>query len=568
MYALSRLVSRLIGSLFLVLIACSAAPANASGGVVGEALAVCIARAAPGMTAQERFSAKARYDCTTRQNNLGPGDYWVRSQPLAGIDRLDERRNVRINSLWQDVVTLYARYPDGTIWSERLDGRDVSRHLQLGTIVEWTLPSVAQHGAPEQLLWHVEHAANLRGVVMKATLATPEESNRANLELSAIYAAFGGLCIALLIYNLAMYGALRHPFQLAYCAMVMALLFYGFTSSGAMAWWDMGMVNNDRVRLNYLLLAAAAIAALNFARCFFEPSVSRGWVGRYIQGSCALVALSATALAVLAPWQIRWLDSAYSISFLVLMLAIPAVIYRAFKVKSRHLWLFAIAWGAPIVFAGVRLLANLAMIPWSFWIDNSTILAMSFEALMSSLAIAYRIRILLVERDEARANEIAARMLAERDPLTGLINRRGFMNRAIGREGAQTLFIIDIDHFKRVNETLGHDGGDEVLRVFARVLRTITPGEALVARMGGEEFAVLVSAARDALDAEGILASLRAARMPFDLRVTASIGTCTGPLANERDWKRMYRSADSALFEAKAAGRDRVRIGSISAIAA
>ena len=158
MYAVSRHSVWIVTRLALALLAFWAAPALASGGVVGSPLSLCIARATPDMTAAERFSGRARFDCTDQQNSLGPGDYWVRSQRLNGIDHLDERRDVRINSLWQDVVTLYARYPDGTIWSERLDARDVSRHLQLGTIVSWTLPDPALHGVPDQLLWHVEHA--------------------------------------------------------------------------------------------------------------------------------------------------------------------------------------------------------------------------------------------------------------------------------------------------------------------------------------------------------------------------------------------------------------------------
>ena len=68
-----------------------------------------------------------------------------------------------------------------------------------------------------------------------------------------------------------------------------------------------------------------------------------------------------------------------------------------------------------------------------------------------------------------------ARLLADADPLTGLLNRRAFLEQAIGRPGAQTLHLIDIDHFKAVNDTLGHDGGDEVLRVFARTLRAAVP---------------------------------------------------------------------------------------------
>ena len=147
-------------------------------------------------------------------------------------------------------------------------------------------------------------------------------------------------------------------------------------------------------------------------------------------------------------------------------------------------------------------------------------------------------------RDSAIAYR--TRLLADRDPLTGLLNRRAFLREAIGRAGKQQLVILDIDHFKRVNETLGHDGGDEVLRIIARVLRGAAPDHALVARLGGEEFAVLAPVGRIAL--ERVLDAVRAARMPFDLRVTASLGAAVGSLGAETDWKRLYRDADQALF--------------------
>ena len=84
------------------------------------------------------------------------------------------------------------------------------------------------------------------------------------------------------------------------------------------------------------------------------------------------------------------------------------------------------------------------------------------------------------------------------------------------------------------------------------------PPEALVARIGGEEFAI-VAPADIAIEPRAILEKLRAGRMPYDVTVTASIGTCTGPLLREVDWKALYACADRALFEAKSAGRDRVR---------
>ena len=182
------------------------------------------------------------------------------SRPLTPIADRDQRERVRIASLWQDRVTLYALYPDGTVRGWAYDGHAATRHLQLGAMIQWRLDP--KLGAPVRLLWRVDRSANLRGIVVAPMLATAAEASRANIAMAAIYSGFAGLCIALLVYNLAMWGALRHRFQLAYCAMVLSLLLYAFTSSGALAWACPTILNNDRLRLNYLLLASAAGTAL------------------------------------------------------------------------------------------------------------------------------------------------------------------------------------------------------------------------------------------------------------------------------------------------------------------
>jgi diguanylate cyclase (GGDEF)-like protein len=398
----------------------------------------------------------------------------------------------------------------------------------------------------------------MRGIILGQRLASASESARANTMMAAVYAGFAGLAFALLVYNLSLWGALRHRFQLVYCAMVVALLGYALTSSGTLAWLIPTIDNNDRIRINYALLGLAASGAVLFARTFFEPRVFTGWLGRTTYVAAAMMATSGIMFAVLSHAQVAAADRASSVLFLIGLSIVVAILWSARVRGSRYLWLFALAWAMPVLFAGARILSSLHVLPSSFWLDNSTVLSLGFEALVSSLAIAYRVQMLSRERDEALAGEMQARKLADADPLTGLLNRRAFLDQAIGRPGAQTLHLIDIDHFKIVNETLGHDGGDEVLRVFARTLRAAVPPGGLIARLGGEEFAVVVSGDVP-IDADTVLAKLRGARMPFDLTVTSSIGTCVGGLSSEIDWKKLYRNADRALFEAKTAGRDRSR---------
>jgi two-component system cell cycle response regulator len=158
-----------------------------------------------------------------------------------------------------------------------------------------------------------------------------------------------------------------------------------------------------------------------------------------------------------------------------------------------------------------------------------------------------------------------------RDNLTGLYNRAYFMEQ-IGplcernrmRNLGTALMMVDIDHFKSVNDVHGHEIGDAVLREVAKVLRESTRADDLVARYGGEEFIVaLPIASRDqggerAEQSRRLLASrpIRAGRK--ELRVTASFGVSSSTPSRPRGVKALMTTADIALYEAKRAGRDRV----------
>jgi diguanylate cyclase (GGDEF)-like protein len=124
--------------------------------------------------------------------------------------------------------------------------------------------------------------------------------------------------------------------------------------------------------------------------------------------------------------------------------------------------------------------------------------------------------------------------------------------------------MVDIDHFKRVNDTYGHDAGDTVLREVASVLRQSTRSEDLVARYGGEEFIVaLPIAASDqaTFRAERIRRNLANRRISVSgkpLRITASIGLAFSPATRPRSVESLIVAADLCLYQAKNAGRDRV----------
>jgi diguanylate cyclase (GGDEF)-like protein len=157
-----------------------------------------------------------------------------------------------------------------------------------------------------------------------------------------------------------------------------------------------------------------------------------------------------------------------------------------------------------------------------------------------------------------------------RDPLTGLYNRTYFLSKfgELADKGAlrglgTAVLMLDIDHFKRINDAHGHEVGDAVLREVAGVLRQATRADDLVARYGGEEFVVAlpVAAPDQATErAERVRSTLASKRIMVGgiaLRVTASLGLAFNPPGRPRSVSALIATADHGLYQAKNSGRDR-----------
>ena len=175
-------------------------------------------------------------------------------------------------------------------------------------------------------------------------------------------------------------------------------------------------------------------------------------------------------------------------------------------------------------------------------------------------------------RDLTATNQKLQEM-ATTDPLTGLSNRRymqthlqALLTETVARGGATCVVIVDIDHFKNINDTHGHTVGDEVLVAFSKRLnRAVRPTDTVV-RMGGEEFAIIMYYADGARINPGIFERIHhtLSQRPIktsvgDVRVTASFGVCVYAGAEAaQSLESLVECADTKLYQAKSEGRNRI----------
>ena len=189
--------------------------------------------------------------------------------------------------------------------------------------------------------------------------------------------------------------------------------------------------------------------------------------------------------------------------------------------------------------------------------------------LVVSALLYARYRSTLRHRNELRASRDALERVANTDALTGLANRHA-ATRALGERLGRipeplTVMLLDLDEFKRINDSHGHQAGDAVLQEAATRMRAALPEDALLGRWGGEEFIAIldgVPGREPASVAEAMRAALAAAPVTFEgtaIPVTVSIGVATAFAADGID--TLLAEADAALYRAKGAGRNRVVYG-------
>lgn len=354
-------------------------------------------------------------------------------------------------------------------------------------------------------------------------------------------------------------------------------------------WMWFGVSSNDSASLTRKTILAnvsALLVMLSMANFFvmflvlFEPAVMRPLYGQ-------------AAVAMLSPL-VWWLNNQrrhWAARRLIVVLAISCVwvpiVTGQGTVMSGHLYFLMFALMAPALFLASEwratlLTSTLCLVLFSYyaWVGVEPApymlglphdaLMLTQRSIMATCATTAVLLVLLTELSSAET-ERQLQLLAHTDQLTELPNRRHFVTmfererqRASRQQTPLSAAVIDIDYFKRVNDTLGHEGGDAALRHVAQVLREHSRPYDVLARLGGEEFAWLLPGAtqEQAMQAAERIRQ-RLADTPWVYagtahQITASIGLT--PVALDDDVTAAVARADKALYAAKAAGRNQVKL--------
>lgn len=426
-------------------------------------------------------------------------------------------------------------------------------------------------------------------VQMRLLLWGSDAFSAADHQERFVLGLYYGLLVCMALFNLLIFLSIRDTNYLWY---VSYIGFYGllqFTLNGLAfehlwpesTWW-----NNRAVAF---LIAMGMFSILGFSRSFLALKINAPRLERVFFGLMLFFPVMALAALFYPSYGpvIRVTTFMAAVSVLFILVAGGLCLYHRFK-PARY---FMIAWTALLTGMMLYTFKTFALIPANFVTEYAIQIGSAFEVVLLSIALADRIRHLMLENQRIQTNmnlqleqrvaartselEVANRRLAalsSTDGLTGVYNRRFFDERLAeetvrcSRQGPLSLLMIDVDHFKRFNDKLGHQAGDACLQRIADALQgSVKRDSDVVARYGGEEFALILPYT-DSRGANVVAESIRLtiyralnfAWKGHPVPVSVSIGVTTLAAGGLVTPERLLAVADAALYQAKSAGRNTV----------
>jgi diguanylate cyclase (GGDEF)-like protein len=492
-----------------------------------------------------------KFDCAADPKKFEVETLWVRfdltSQAIEGnIGWTYDHALIQARS-----ESVWIAFEDGRV-RQSPTAREEARSILGGPTQRYALPR--ETGKITALLVRLDGLQNRRGPIPRASLTSNDQTFANMAQYYLVFGLMAGIMFGILFYNFTLYVALRYRVLAAYLGSISSTLFYGLVGSNAILWFAPGISTASQFGWHATAIALGFFATSIYFQEFLEPGIVGRWQGRALNliGGATVLLASTRIFGEFLPWRI--FDGFVYLGFALMIGLILALAIKAWRQGSVAVRYYMLAWTAPLIVTLARILWGLGNVAVESPIfDASTFISLCLEALLSSIGLSWRLRQLRTERDQARD-------LAGTDPLSGLLNRRAFIERAIEGDQVKRLILLDLDHFKAINDRFGHDVGDEVIIGVSHALRATAPEGALVGRIGGEEFAVLVNFDSDVTLAHNLCRAVAAMRLlPGRQAVTISAGVATELVRNEPEWRRIYIAADAALYDAKRSGRNRVR---------
>ena len=501
----------------------------------------------------DEAQAATGWICTPSKRHAAARHSWVRIPVEAA-----ERQPTRLvgDAMATDGMLIARVSADGTRHSEYFDSQRIAHNWTTGT--RFALP--LDLAGVETVFIRFDHPLGpdaASSIAWKAPEAVEWERWTS--------LAFLGIIIGMLSLNVVISAfiafAIRRRFAWYHCAFSTLLIVYVATSGSLVFLVFPDMTLWTRSVISYCA-AAWAIALLGpFILDFFEEDMVSQRMRRIGTAAAWLVFSAGLMLPLGALFDVS-LRPLYNLAFLPGAALTLIATYRALRRGSSAARAFAVAWAAPLVFALERVVRNLGAYRLPPLADFAFYGALAVEAGILTLAIGWLVSRMRHERDLAIAERSLMEREARHDALTGLPNRRDYDHRE-WRDG-ETLALLDLDHFKTVNDHYGHATGDAVLKIVGAVLaQAVADGTIDRAwRMGGEEFAVAIRAG--GVQHGAVAINTVRARIPYavhselvglDVSVTASAGLAD---IDVEDVSASYRAADRMLYSAKMAGRDRL----------
>jgi diguanylate cyclase (GGDEF)-like protein len=372
---------------------------------------------------------------------------------------------------------------------------------------------------------------------------------------------FIGFLLLSAAYNIAFFTILRERFLIWQTARVLILIALTITmSSLPLGPWLTATGMPRQIVINVLFDGTIGMLGL-FLRSVLEPGMISRRLDRLLAWQPLVLAVTTPSMVMAhcPPWYMAVRD-AVLVGILVLLCTALA---QAIRRGSRTARFQTAAWFCVLLVGLISLYHDIVLQRPFALLLYALFSALALEMLVTSVGIGDRFMRLKRHHDDMRAKAIVLERVAYTDPLTGLENRRS-LERHFAAHRPRAIAIVDIDHFKRINDRHGHDRGDEVIIAVAAALCT---DDVFTVRLGGEEYALLLygPAPMDTVDA--LLRQLPhsvTARVPgLDVPVTASAGVAS--VTPEMTVSAALKAADIQLYAAKAAGRNQL-FGSVTSL--